>query len=137
MPPYTPAVRGDNGFVLQEVILSYFNQGYTNTGIVGFLAMIHGVVIGLSTLKRWLRRLGLKRAHRENETLLEDIVSAILLEIDGSVGSFVGYREMTRRLRIKHHLIERRDTVMRSLRIIDPEGVQLCQRRWVGYRWVG
>lgn len=129
LPPYTPAVTGEDGFVLQEVIASYFNQGYTNSEIIGFLAMIHGVVIGLSTLKRWLRRLRLKRAQRANESPLEDIVSAILLEMDGSVGSFVGYREMTRRLRIKHHLLVRRDTVMRSLRIIDPEGVQLRKRR--------
>ena len=121
LPTYTPAVTGEDGFVLQEVIASYFNQGYTNSEIIGFLAMIHGVVIGLSTLKQWLRRLRLKRVQRANESPLEDIVSAILLEMDGSVGSFVGYREMTRRLRIKHHLLVRRDTVMRSLRIIDPE----------------
>lgn len=91
--------------------------------------MMHGVVMGLSTLKRWLRRLGLKRAQRANESSLEDIVSAILTEMEGSVGSFVGYREMTRRLRIKHDLLVRRDTVMRALRIIDPEGVQLRKRR--------
>lgn len=36
-----------------------------------------------------------------NESSLEDIVSAILTEMDGSVGSFVGYHEMTRHLRIK------------------------------------
>ena len=41
---------------------------------------------------------------------------------------------MTRRLRIKHHLIVRWDTVMRSLRIIDPEGVQLRQRRKLKHR---
>ena len=47
LPPYTPAVTGEDGFVLQEVIASYFNQGYTNSEIIGFLAMIHGVVIKL------------------------------------------------------------------------------------------
>ena len=100
-----------------------------NSEIIGFLALIHDVVISLSTLKRWVSRLGLKRAQRANKSPLEDNVSAILFEMDRSVGSFVGDREMTRRLRIKHHLLVIRDTVMRSLRIIDPKGVRLRKRR--------
>ena len=83
-----------------------------------------GIPRGIRTLKRWLKRLGLKRANRRNESRLEDIVSAIVEEMERSVGSFVGYREMTRRLRVRHNIVVRRDTVMRAMQVIDPEGVE-------------
>ena len=38
LSPYTPAVTGEDGFVLQAIIASYFNQGYTNSEIIGFLS---------------------------------------------------------------------------------------------------
>ena len=46
------------------------------------------------------------------------------LELENSCGSFMGYRQLTRRLRRKCDLKVRRDTVMRALSIIDPEGVE-------------
>ena len=51
-------------------------------------------------------------------------LTAILDEMEGSVGSFVGYREMTRRLRLRHNIVVRRVTVMRALQVIGPEGVR-------------
>ena len=119
LPKYTPPLaRTENsGRLVGEVIQAYFTQGYENAEILGFLALVHGVVIGMRTLKRWLSKMELRRPHQRNEDPLEDIVSAILAEMDGCVGSFVGYREMTRRLKYKHNLNVRRDTVMRALQV--------------------
>lgn len=103
-------------------------QGYSNAEILGFIGVIHGIAVGLRTLKRWLSILRLKRQRRGNEAQLEDIVSAILTEMEEYVGSHVGYREMTRRLRIKHNLKVTRDTVMRAMRVVDPEGVENRRR---------
>lgn len=128
LPAYTPATQ-DPGLNVQEIIRAYFLQGYSNYEILRFLAAVHGVTMGLRTVKRWLQKMSLKRANRRNEAPLEDIVAAILDEMEGSVGSFVGYRDMTRRLRLKHNLTVRRDHVMRILRVIDPEGVLNRQRR--------
>ena len=83
----------------------------------------------MRTLKRILQRLGLKRARCDDESPLERIVAAILEELENSCGSFMGYRQLTRRLRRKYNLQVRRDTVIKSLRVIDPEGLERLQRR--------
>ena len=124
MPAYTPALQKDEGLEREDLITSYFNQDLTNTEIVGFLVLRHGIVCSVRTLKRILKRLGLKRAGHNNESLVEHIVGAILEELENSCGSFMGYRQLTRRLRLKYDLKVRRDTVMRALSIIDPEGVE-------------
>ena len=56
-------------------------------------------------------------------------MAAILEELENSRGSFMGNRQLTRCLRRKYNLQVRRDTVMKSLRVIDPEGVERRQRR--------
>ena len=129
LPSYTPALQVSNrGIDIAQTMREYFTQGYSNTEILGLLGISHGVAIGLRTLKRWLRALGLKRQNRRNQAHLHNIVSAILKEMEGYVGSQVGYREMTRRLRIKHGLKVTRDTIMRSMRVIDPQGVENRRR---------
>jgi len=127
LPQYTPALSG-NGGSIQEIIQKYFLQGLSNVEILGFLATIHNLPMSLRTLKRWLNRMGLKRVNQNTESPLYDIVDAILKEIEECVGSSSGYRDMTMRLRIKHKLKLRRDTVMQALRVIDPEGVQLRKK---------
>ena len=128
LPPYTPATQAEN-YDVRVTITDYFNQGYNNYEILAFLSLLHGAVMSLRTLKRWLRRLQLKRPSQRNESSLEDIVSAILMEMERSVGSFVGYREMTKRLKKKHNLVVRRDIIMRAMRVIDPDGVNARKRR--------
>ena len=78
MPAYTPALQKDEGLEREDLITSYFNQGLTNAEIVGFLVLRHGIVCSVRTLKRILKRLGLKRAGHNNESLIEHIVGAIL-----------------------------------------------------------
>ena len=93
-------------------------QGFTNAEVVGFLAVQHGIVPSTRTLKRILKRFRLRRVRRTNESLLGQIVFAILEELNN--GSFMGYRQVTRSLRRKYNLLEEKN----SLRvIIDPEGV--------------
>ena len=117
-----------NQLEIADMLRQYITQGYSNAEILGFLAVIHGIVIGMRTLKHWLKILRLKRHRVVDEAPLEDIVSAILKEMDEYVGSRVGYRGMTRRLRMRHNLVVTRDTVMRALRVIDPQGVENRRR---------
>ena len=129
LPRYTPALLPNNNpDGIAGNIRGYFAQGYSNAEILGFLGVLHGVAIGIRTLKRWLRILGLKRQGRRNQAQLVAIVAAILKEMEEYVGSHVGYREMTRRLRIKHNLMVTRDIVMLSMRVIDPGGVENRRR---------
>ena len=82
----------------------------------------------MRTVKRILKRLRLKRAGCNNESPLEQIAPVILEELEDSCGTFMGYRQLTRLLRRKYNLQVRRDTIMKSLRIIDPEGVERRKR---------
>ena len=129
LPAYTLALNKDGGLDREALIRNYFLQGFTNAEIVGFLALQHGHILSVRTLKRTLHRMRWKRATRDNESPLEQIVSAILDELENSWGSVMGYRQLTRRLRRKYNLQVRRDTIMESLRIIDPEGVDRRKRR--------
>ena len=127
LPNYTPALTADAGDI-QGRIRAYFMQALTNAEILGLVAIVHNYVISMRTLKRWLKRIGLKRPKWNTESSLEEIVAAILKEMDGYVGSFSGYRDMTRCLRMKHNLSVRRETVMEAMRVIDPDGVSLRRR---------
>ena len=129
LPAYTPALNKDRGLDREHLIRNYFLQDFTNIEIVGFLALQHGVTISVRTVKRILNRMKLKRACLANESALEQIVSAVLNELENSCGSFTGYRQLTRRLRRKYNLSVRRDTIMKCLRVIDPEGVERRKRR--------
>ena len=112
-----------------NLIRSYFLQGFTNAEIAGFLALHHGIILSVRTVKRIFKRLRLTRAKCNNESPLEEIVSVILEELENSCGSFMGYRQLTRHLRRKYNLQVTRDTVMKFVRIIDPEGVECRKRR--------
>ena len=103
--PLTPALIGGAN---RNLDLPYFLQDnffpvYGNFEIMAFPVIVHNIFRGTRTLKRWLKGLVLKRASRRNESRLEDIVSAILDEMEGSVLSFVVYRELKRRLRVRHN----------------------------------
>ena len=113
----------------EYLVSNYFDQGYTNNEIAAFLAFNHGIVLSVRSIKRILQRLGLRRATVTYESPIEQIVHAVLEELENSAGSFMGYRQLTRRIRLKYNLKVRRDSIMRYLRIIDPEGVDRRKRR--------
>lgn len=91
LPVYTPALNKHSGFERENAVRRYFSGGFTNAEITGFLALQHGIVLSVRTLKRILQRLGLTRARYNNESPLERIVAAILEELENSCGSFLGY----------------------------------------------
>ena len=98
----------------------YFHLGFGQHEIICFLAAYYGITLGLRQLKRILRRRGL--SWRGNHSSLDDVITAIEKEIEGS-GSCIGYRGMWQRLQNNHNLKVSRETVQHALRIIDPEGV--------------
>ena len=67
--------------------------------------------------------------HEGEDPLIPTCVNATVEELENPCGSFMGYRQFTRRLRKKYHLTVRRDTIMQCLRVIDPEGVDRRKRR--------
>ena len=112
-----------------HLISSYFHQGLSYTDIVFTLLRIHGISLCVRQLKRILARLGLKRRFNDNNSSpLEEIVEAILKEIESS-GQCLGYRTMWRRLLRRYNLKVKRDTVLDLLRLIDPEGVDRRKQR--------
>ena len=131
LPNYTPALPQNVAMHMgkDELVRHYFEQGYSNDEIACFLAMHHGIVLCIRTIKRILKRLNLKRASKRNQSPLESIVRAIVQEIVNSSGSFLGYRQLTQRLRRKYKLNVTRDLIMRYVRVIDPEGVNNRRKR--------
>ena len=71
-----------------------------------FLALCHGIVLSIRTIKRVLKRLNLRTAHGNgSESPVECIV---LQELENSSDSFLGYLQMTQRLRQKYNFLIRR-----------------------------
>lgn len=125
LPNYSPAVR-DDVQTRDEIIRDYFDLGLTAPEIALFLACMHGIRISLRQLKRILRRLGCTR--RRNLSDLQEIVEAVETELAGS-GRLLGYRAMHQRLVNHHRLVTTREVVRHTLRIFDPEGVELRSRQ--------
>ena len=92
-----------------------------------FLRIQHSCEISLSTLKRWIKRKGLRRRPlaciRSSMSVIADAVQE---ELDGSGANF-GYRRMHRALLSKGTICRRND-VRLSLKQLDPDGVNL--RKW-------
>ena len=59
LPAYTPAMGG-GGLHRDDLIAEYFAQGFTYKDILVALLVSHGLSVTPKTLKRTLRRLGLK-----------------------------------------------------------------------------
>ena len=103
-----------------ESILSYFDSGLSYTEIIRMLSNIHGVLISMSTLKRFLRvRQKFRRCNKSN---LNDVIMFIKTELAGS-GSCLGYRAMHQKVRQKGFHIDR-ETVRLILKGLDPRGVE-------------
>ena len=85
-----------------------------------FLEIVFNIPRRIKTLKRWPKGLGFERANKMNESRLEDIAAAAILdEMKTSVGSFVGYRELTRRLGVRHNIKEPKHKAFMSARKSD------------------
>lgn len=120
---YTPCMNIDEGREKTEFIVSYFQQGFTNFEILEFLKL-HGIELSLSTLKRRLQCLGLRRRMLPHEEVSQETVEIIIeQELAGSKCN-VGYRKMWKHLKAKYGIAVKRDVVRKCLAKLDPLGVE-------------
>ncbi|XP_028390702.1 uncharacterized protein LOC114515612 [Dendronephthya gigantea] len=122
---YIPCMNVDrrHGRDETELITSYFQQGFTNHEILEFLKL-HGIEFSLSTLKRRLRILGLRRRVPAEEQLTQEEIECIVeIELAGSKCN-VGYRKMWKHISTKYGITVRRDVIRKCLVKLDPQGVQ-------------
>ena len=128
LPNYSPCMTLEENSAEEELISSYFKQGYSNQEIIEFLKL-HGIFLSLSTLKRRMQVLKLARREAKMKYVVsdDDLKRAIEQEIAGSV-CFIGYRKMWARLR-KRGVLVKRDRVMIFLKELDPEGVESGKRK--------
>ncbi|CAG5108241.1 Protein of unknown function [Cotesia congregata] len=78
--------------MLENLIKQYFHENYTIIQIRELLLNKHGISKSISTIKRILSALGLKRKYFK-ESKMEDIISAIIEEVH-SCGYNLGYRSL-------------------------------------------
>ena len=106
---------------MEEHVTMYFDLGLSNAEILAFLALAHRIVISMSTLKRNLRRLKLRR--RKDYSKLIDVAMFIIKEHQTS-GQLYGYHLMHLKC-IPNNLRTciPRDTVYEIMKILDPEGI--------------
>ena len=97
-----------NQFHFQK-IKKYFEKDYDLKTILHLLSEKYNITVSLRTLLRILSKNGLKRKNI-NESPAEQIIIAILLELEGS-GYNLGYRSMWKRLRKVYKLIVKQKTV--------------------------
>ena len=110
---------------LDNLLKFYFSIGFNHQEILSFLALIHGIIISKSTLKRRFKNLKLFR--RKHYSDLLDVALYIINEHESS-GKLHGYRWMHLKC-IQAGFNIPRDTVYHLLRILDQEGVKARKRR--------
>lgn len=110
-----------------QLITSYFRQGFSSKDIMLCLAASHGIALSYRTLKRILHRLGLKRRAPCTEALVTRAALEIRKELKES-GQMIGYKAMWNRLKLKG-LVVARDTVREIMLHLDGKGVRERARR--------
>ena len=103
----------------EELIRYYFYKGFTYEEICKFLSQYHNKEMSLSTLKRHINRLGLRRRNAEYDIAL--VRNAIMSLLEGPDCSH-GYRSIWHTLQMNGMRVPRL-VVELLLREIDPEGV--------------
>ena len=111
-----------------ELITSYFQQGITNLEMLEFLKL-HGIEMSLSTLKRRLYRLEVRRRLPPHEQISQETIEPIIEhELAGSKCN-VGYRKMWKHITTKYGVSVKREMVRKCLLKLDPEGVDSRRNR--------
>ena len=111
------ATRDDN---LDDRIREYFFKGFTYKEICLFLRRNHECNISLSTLKRKINQLDLRRRMPDYDM---DVVRATVSEMLDGPQSNLGYRAVWYDLQMRGIRVPR-NTVANLLRELDPHGVQ-------------
>ena len=114
--------------VYEDEVLRYFQDGLTYMEIIEFLRVKHEFIVSLSTLKRWLRKRGIKkRSLLSNRCSDESLCEAVQSELDGS-SSDLGYRRI-HKLVTNKGIICRRNDVRKVIKMLDPQGTELRAKR--------
>ncbi len=108
-----------------DLLEVYFRLGLTYKEILLSLAVVHGIVTSLRTLKRDLKRLGLFR--RKYKTDIFEVVGFVRKTILQE-GNHHGYRWMHLQC-IQSGLSVDRETIRLLLQVIDEEGVATRRRK--------
>ena len=114
------------------LITAYFKQSYSNKDILRCLAVSHGIIMSLASLKGVLLRLKL----RKRVPLTEEIACQAIHYIQGELqksGQMLGYKTMWKRLH-QQGIIIGRDTVREMLLHLDSDGVRERARRRLARR---
>ena len=83
LPSYIPCICNTN-IDRKTLIARYYEQGYTNVEILAFLYVQHNIQISLSTLKRTLSSIGLRRRIPESSEDRDEISEEIRNQLAGS-----------------------------------------------------
>lgn len=105
------------------IISYYFGQGYRYETIIQFLITYHKINISLSTLKRRLRVIGLRKNDISPST--EEAVRCIIRNELHGPSRMKGYRSMWNMLRTTYHMTVPRNMVMKILKEEDKNGAFL------------
>ena len=98
----------------EELVRDYFEKGFTYLEIKEFLNVKHDIKISLSTIKRWLRKMGLfRRALIHRRTSIPDIEIAVQSQLQGS-GAQLGYRRIWAHLS-RQGIIARKEDIRKCI----------------------
>eukprot|EP00795_Rhopilema_esculentum_P014495 gene14495-5557_t len=111
------ADRGDN---IDDLVREYFFKGFTYKEICLFLQRNHGCIVSLRTLKRKIKRIGLRRPMPDYE--MDSVRATVGGMLDGPQSN-LGYRAVWHDLQMKGIRVPR-NIVANLLRELDPQGVQ-------------
>ena len=109
----------------RDIITKYFNDGHTYQTILNFLSQLHDIHYSLRTLKRKLRRFGLRKVANITYMALRAVIGR---EIIGP-SSNLGYRSMWGLLKTKYNIRVSRDLVMQILKELNPDGAEERRQR--------
>lgn len=110
----------------EDLVRYYFQLGHFKDEICGFLFLCHNILLSNTTLKRMLKRLGLRRNLVESP--LQDVIRKILyLHRIGFTNA--GYRTIWKILNAHCDCRATQTTLRNALLVIDPEGVTVRSRR--------
>ena len=111
----------------EELVKDYFIKGFTYVEISEFLYVKHDIKISLSTMKRWLKKMGLfKRALAHRRTNIAAVEDLVRKELEGS-GAGLGYRRIWAHLS-RQGVIARKEDIRKCILRLDPSGVDLRRR---------
>jgi hypothetical protein len=114
----------ENDAEIEELIPFYFYKGFTYQEICQFLSQYHNKEMSLSTLKRRIKQLGLRRRNAEYD--IELVRNTIVSLLEGPDSSH-GYRSIWHTLQMNGIVVPRLVVEM-LLHEIDPEGVSERKR---------